>query len=52
METQKRMEILKERIQETLKEMNKTLDNKDWTVLHERYLEYKMELRKLKAQNN
>ena len=52
METQKRMEQIKGYIQTTLEEMQRTLDDKEWAMLHERYLEYKMELRKIKAQNN
>ena len=39
--------ILKTRIQETLQEMQRTLDNSEWMQLHERYLDYKMQLRKL-----
>jgi vacuolar-type H+-ATPase subunit I/STV1 len=39
--------ILQTRIQETLQEMQRTLDNGEWIQLHERYLDYKMQLQKL-----
>ena len=44
------IQILKNKIQEVLQQMQHTLDNKDWTILHERYLDYKMKLRLLQKQ--
>lgn len=41
------IQILKNKIQETLTAMNETLNNDTWTILHERYLDYKMKLRLL-----
>lgn len=45
-----RIKVLESYIQATLEQMQRTLDDKEWMAYHERYLAYKMEIRKLKKE--
>lgn len=45
-----RIAVLESYIQDTLEQMQRTLDNREWMAYHERYLAYKMEIRKLKKE--